>query len=127
MTDNRLFSEQELAEMGARTLDLLMEAIDAGDKNKAKALAQRMKNEFNYLHDGYMFWVAGLQTYIYKNYGIEAVEEAERLAHTAEAKVVFKPPKRPIFGRRWSTRQAFCVAICSRSLSSRPMRRSASA
>jgi len=94
MTDERLFSEQELADMGARTLDLLTQAIDAGDADKAKALAQRMKNEFNYLHDGYMFWVAGLQTYIYQNYGIEAVEEAERLAHTAEAKVVFKPPEK---------------------------------
>lgn len=94
MTDDRLFSEQELAEMGARTLDLLTQAIDAGDAEKAKALAQRMKNEFNYLHDGYMFWVAGLQTYIYNNYGAEALEQAERLAHTAEAKVVFKPPEK---------------------------------
>lgn len=94
MTDNRLFSEQELAEMGARTLDLLTRAIEEGDADKAKALAQRMKNEFNYLHDGYMFWVAGLQTYIYENYGTEALEQAERLAHTAEAKVVFKPPEK---------------------------------
>jgi hypothetical protein len=94
MTENRIFTDQELKEMGARTLDLVFEAIDAGDKEKAKALAGRMKQEFNYLHDGYMFWVSGLLTYIYRNYGIEAVEKAEREAHTAEAKVVFKPPEK---------------------------------
>jgi hypothetical protein len=94
MSEKRLFTEQELAEMGTPTLDLLMQAIDAGNKDQAKALAQRMKKEYNHLHDGYMFWVAGLQTYIYENHGVEAVEEAERLAHTAEAKTVFKPPEK---------------------------------
>jgi len=94
MSNYRIFSEQELREMGARTLDLVLEAIDAGDKEKAKELAKRMQKEFNFLHDGYFFWVTGLQTYIYKNYGIDAVEEAEREAHTIEAKVVFKPPEK---------------------------------
>ncbi len=91
MNNKRIFTEQELKEMGTRTLDLVFEAIDAGDKDKAKYLAKRMYEEFNYLHDGYGFWVTGLQTYIYKNYGIDALEEAEREAHTVEAKVVFKP------------------------------------
>jgi len=94
MSSERIFSERELEEMGRPTLDLVLEAIDAGDKEKAKELAERMKKEFNFLHDGYFFWVTGLQTYIYKNYGIEAVEEAEREAHTIEAKVVFKPPEK---------------------------------
>lgn len=94
MTEKRIFTEQELEEMGARTLDLVLEAIDAGDNDKAKALAKRMKQEFNHLHDGYMFWVTGLQSYIYRHHGIEAVEEAEREAHTAEAKVVFTPPEK---------------------------------
>jgi hypothetical protein len=93
MSENRLFTEQELAEMGTPTLDLLLQAIDAGDKARAKMLALRMKKEYNHLHDGYMFWVAGLQTYIYTNHGTEALEQAERLAHTAEAKTVFKAPK----------------------------------
>jgi hypothetical protein len=94
MTEKRIFTEDELAEMGTPTLDLLLRAIDAGDKDTAKALAQRMRKEFNHLHDGYMFWVAGLQTYIYRRHGVEALEEAERLAHTAEAAVVFKPPEK---------------------------------
>jgi hypothetical protein len=94
ITEKRVFADQELKEMGARTLDLVLEAIDAGDKDRAKALANRMKQEFSHLHDGYMFWVTGLLTYIYTNHGIEAVEEAERDAHTIEAKVVFKPPEK---------------------------------
>jgi len=89
--DKRLFTDKELEEMGKRTLDLVLEAIDAGDKEKAKNLAQRMYKEFNYLHDGYFTWVTGLQTYIYQNMGIEAVEEAERQAHTIESKIAFIP------------------------------------
>ncbi|MBN2242320.1 MAG: hypothetical protein JW793_06480 [Acidobacteria bacterium] len=91
---DRIFTDEELREMGTPTLDLCIEAIEAGDKDRAKELAKRMKSEFNFLHDGYFFWVTGLQTYIYKNYGIDAVEEAEREAHTIEAKVVFKPPEK---------------------------------
>jgi hypothetical protein len=91
MNEKRVFTDQELKEMGTRTLDLVFEAIDAGNKDKAKELANRMYKEFNYLHDGYMVWVSGLLTHIYKKYGIEAVEAAEREAHTIEARVVFKP------------------------------------
>ncbi len=94
MDKKRIFTDKELEEMGTRTLDLVFEAIDAGDKKKAKDLAQRMYREFNHLHDGYMFWVTGLLTYIYNNYGIEAVEKVEREAHTTEAKVVFKPSEK---------------------------------
>jgi hypothetical protein len=94
MSGNRIFTDQELKEMGRRTLDVVFEAIDAGDKDKAKELAQRMYKEFNYLHDGYMFWVTGLLTHIYRKHGIDAVEEAERFTHTIEAKAVFKPPEK---------------------------------
>lgn len=94
MNDKRVFTDQELKQMGTPTLDLVLEAIDAGNKDKAKELANRMKREYNYLHDGYMFWVSGLLTYIYKNYGIDAVEAAEREAHTIEARAVFKPSEK---------------------------------
>ena len=73
MKNKRVFTDKELEEMGKRTLDLLREAIDSGDKEKAKDLAQRMYKEFNYLHDGYFTWVTGLQTYIYQKMGIDAV------------------------------------------------------
>jgi hypothetical protein len=94
MHKKRVFTDKELDEMGTRTLDLVLKAIDAGGKEKAKELAQRMYKEFNYLHDGYMFWVTGLLSYIYRKYGIDAVEEAEREAHTIEAKVVFQPSEK---------------------------------
>jgi hypothetical protein len=89
----RLFSEEELREMGRRTLDVLQEAIEKGDREQAKELANRMYEEFRHLHNGYMFWVTGLLSHIYRNYGIDAVEKAEREAHTIEGKTVFKPPK----------------------------------
>jgi hypothetical protein len=91
MSKERIFTDQELKAMSTRTLDEVIEAIDTGDKDKAKQLAQRMYREFNHLHDGYMTWVTGLQTYIYKKYGINALEEAEREAHTIESKIAFKP------------------------------------
>jgi hypothetical protein len=100
MNQQRVFADEELREMGRRTLDLVIEAIEAGNKEKAKELAQRMYQESNYLHDGYMVWVTGLQTYIYKKCGIDALEEAEREAHTIEGKLVFKPPEKTDFRSR---------------------------
>ena len=100
MNSKRVFTDKELREMGTRTLDLVLEAIDSGNKEKAKELAKRMYQEFNFLHDGYMFWVSGLLTHIYKKYGIDAVEAAEREAHTIEAKVAFKPPEKTDFRSR---------------------------
>ena len=100
MSNERIFTDKELKDMGTRTLDLVLEAIDSGDKKKAKELAQRMYKEFNYLHDGYMVWVTGLQSFIYNNYGVDAVEKAEREAHTIEAKLVFKPIAKTDFRSR---------------------------
>ena len=91
MDQRRIFSEEELKEMGTPTLDLLIKAIDEGDGSKAKELAKRMQKEFNHLHDGYMVWITGLLSYIYSNYGVDAVEEAEKEAHTIEGRTVFKP------------------------------------
>lgn len=91
MNSNRVFTDSELEEMGRRTLDVLTDAIDAGDKEKAGELARRMYKEFNYLHDGYFTWVTGLLTYIYEKLGVDAVEEAERFAHTVESKIAFVP------------------------------------
>jgi hypothetical protein len=91
MNSNRVFAGSELEELGRRTLDVLTEAIEAGEKEKAGELARRMYKEFNYLHDGYFTWVTGLLTYIYEKLGVDAVEEAERFAHTIESKIAFIP------------------------------------
>lgn len=100
MSGSRVFSDEELQEMGRRTLDVALETIDEGDKEKAKELVNRMYREFNFLHDGYMFWVTGLLSHIYRNYGIDAVEKAEREAHTIEGKTVFKKPEEKDFRTR---------------------------
>ncbi len=80
MIKDRVFMNQELKEMGTRTLDLVLEAIEAGDKEKAKKLSKRMYDEFMGSGDGYRYWVTGLLTYIYRTYGIEVLEKAYREA-----------------------------------------------
>ncbi|MCX5998359.1 MAG: hypothetical protein NTU41_01895 [Chloroflexi bacterium] len=75
---NMVFTDEELAEMGARTVDLLSKAIEAGDKGQAERLAQRMYSEAAVIHDLYVDWTAGLMDYIYKNCGEDALYQALR-------------------------------------------------
>jgi hypothetical protein len=75
---DRVFTDQELKEMGALTLDLLTEAIEAGDKDRAKQLAKRMYQETLKMHDMYVDWAAGLMDWIYKNYGDDSLQQAMR-------------------------------------------------
>jgi len=78
MIMNRVFTHEELEEMGRRTVDLLTEAIEAGDKERAKKLASRMYREFSSMHDLYVDWTAGFMDYIYTNYGEDALYQALR-------------------------------------------------
>ena len=48
---DRFFREAELREMERRTVDRLVDAIDAGDAERARKLARRMYNEFLSMHD----------------------------------------------------------------------------
>jgi len=73
---NRVFTDEELEEMGTLTLDLLTKAIEDGDKEKAKGLAQRMYQETLKMHDMYVDWSAGFMDWIYKNYGDDALFQA---------------------------------------------------
>ncbi|MFC1970282.1 hypothetical protein ACFLVV_03575 [Chloroflexota bacterium] len=75
---NRVFTQEELEEMGKRTVDLLTEAIEAGDKERAKKLAGRMYREFSSMHDLYVDWTAGFMDYIYASYGEDALYQALR-------------------------------------------------
>ena len=75
---NRVFTDQELEEMGTLTLDLLKQAIEAGDKEKATALADRMNQESLQMHDMYVDWTAGFMDWIYKNYGDDDLLQAEK-------------------------------------------------
>lgn len=86
----RFFTGAELEEMGNPTVDLIQQAIDAGELDKAKKLARRMFREFSFQHDAWVSWITTLSSYIYKHNGDEAVFEAvnqclEELSITSDA------------------------------------------
>lgn len=72
---DRLFNDEELREMGRRTIDRLKEAIDAGDAEAAKKLAQRMYNEFLSMHDLYRNWIAATLSEIGRRHGDEELDQ----------------------------------------------------
>ncbi len=76
MTKDKMFSENELREMGMRTLDLLLSNIEEGDKEVASGLSKRMYAEFRAMHDLYRDWVTHLLTFIGERYGDEVLHEA---------------------------------------------------
>ncbi|MDR0876377.1 MAG: hypothetical protein LBN12_09225 [Clostridiales Family XIII bacterium] len=94
---SRIWTDEQLAEMAKRTIDKAFDAIDAGDRAKAKELVQLMYDQFVHLHDGAMVWIAGLLTWIYERHGAEGAEAAERFAHGKEGQLVFFPPERTDF------------------------------
>lgn len=71
----RLFSENELREMGKRSVDRLTEAIEAGDSEAAKRISQRMYNEFLSMHDLYRNWTTAMLSEIGRRFGDEALDE----------------------------------------------------
>ncbi|MFA4837168.1 MAG: hypothetical protein WC749_14015 [Dehalococcoidia bacterium] len=86
---DRFFTEEELKEMGARTLDLLTEAIESGDSGKAKSLANRMHKESEFMHDLYMNWIADLMSYIHTNLGTDSTYQAVRkICNTAQGELI---------------------------------------
>jgi hypothetical protein len=72
----RLFSEADIAEMEARTVDRLTAAIEAGDKEQAKRIAQRMYNEFRSMHDLYRDWTTATLSFIGRRFGDNILAEA---------------------------------------------------
>lgn len=92
--DKRVFTKKELEEMGRKTLDLVLETIDAGDKEKAKKLSKRMYREWQGMHDLYREWVTALMTHIYEKHGEEDFHEAMRKAVAA-----FLEPTKDIYDK----------------------------
>lgn len=76
MTEEKVFTEEELSKLGMRTLDLVLEALEKGDNKNAAGLAKRMYAEFLGMHDLYRNWVTHLLSIIGKKYGDEALHEA---------------------------------------------------
>jgi hypothetical protein len=71
----RLFSDIKIAEMEKRTVDRLLEAIEEGDKTKAKQIAQHMYNEFLGMHDINRNGVAAIFSFIGRRFGEKVLEE----------------------------------------------------
>jgi hypothetical protein len=73
--NDRLFSQEELREMEKRTVDRLTEAIEAGEPERAKQIAERMYNEFVSMHDLYRDWTTAMLSAIGRRFGDEVLEE----------------------------------------------------
>ena len=71
---DRFFTDDELQDMGRRTVDRLTDAIDAGDSEKAKKLAKRMYNEFLSMHDLYRNWITATLSEVGRRYGDDDLE-----------------------------------------------------
>lgn len=76
MSGDRLFTDEELKEMGQRTLDLLLSRIEAGDQRASAGLSKRMYGEFKAMHDLYRDWLTHLLTFIGRRYGDEVLHQA---------------------------------------------------
>jgi hypothetical protein len=76
MMADRIFTDSELEEMGKQTVDLVKQAIDAGDREKAKKLTGRMFREFYAMHEGFRDTVTALLSFIGRRFGEEALYDA---------------------------------------------------
>jgi len=76
MNKEKLFTEEELKELGQQRPELIQTNIDAGEKEKAKKLTRQMYREFLSMHDIYRDWIAALLSFIGRNYGDEAAGKA---------------------------------------------------
>ena len=76
MSEDNLFTKEELETMGKRTLDLLLEKMDNGNIEEARMLAQQMYNEFLGMHDLYRDWVTHLFSFIGERLGDDTLRDA---------------------------------------------------
>jgi hypothetical protein len=78
MAKRRVFTTEEIKEMATLPMQSALEAVEAGDKDKAKESIIRMHEDARKIVDSYLSWVAELMDYIYVNYGEEEFEKAMR-------------------------------------------------
>lgn len=76
MSGDRLFTEVEIRELEKHTLQVLQEAIESGDRERALRAATRMYREFQAMHDLYRDWLTAMFTYIGTRYGDAGLAEA---------------------------------------------------
>ena len=85
---DQIFEPGELKEITRPILDQLLEAIEKGDKEKAKALAKTMREDSLVWHTASINWVPALLSHMGRKYGETAVYEA--LMDTGE-NVIMRP------------------------------------
>lgn len=73
---DRWFSEEELAQLSRPTMDRAIEAIDAGELQRARRLCAEMKHEWQMLHDLMAGGVLDLVSFIQQRLGDDGVAEA---------------------------------------------------
>ena len=73
-------SEEELEEMARPTMDRAIEAIEAGDLERAKALCEAMKHEWRFLHDLMVDGIAASLTWVKEHCGEDGVGGSQRWA-----------------------------------------------
>jgi len=84
----RIWTDEELADLSKRFIEKAHDAIDRGDTEKAHEYVDKMYEQLAHLHDGSMTWIAGLQSWIYERHGVDGVRDAERFAHGIEFKLL---------------------------------------
>lgn len=86
---SRIFTDEELAELGKKPSQKVVEAIESGDKERALAEFAKFDAVFDSNHDMYINWVSECLTYIYEHMGMEAVNECMRI-HTENGMPAYK-------------------------------------
>ncbi|HEX8123682.1 MAG TPA: hypothetical protein VF549_20700 [Solirubrobacteraceae bacterium] len=76
MAAERWFEEQELRDMARPTMERIVEAIDAGDLERAKALAREGQGEWLMLHDLMAGSILSLISFVQEKLDDEGVKEA---------------------------------------------------
>jgi hypothetical protein len=74
----RNLRQDEPAEVGISTLRQAYEAMERGDLNEAKRVAEYARLEWQVVHDMYVNWSWSFFTYIAKTYGEAELEKAMR-------------------------------------------------
>ena len=100
MKDGKVFTDQELEEMGMRTVDLALEAIDAGEKEKAKELCRRLYQEALDTHDSLIYTVTGFMSEIYRRYGNDVLEQVARAVYKVPTEKTAKALSKANFRER---------------------------
>jgi hypothetical protein len=70
------FSAAELDELRRPTMDRAIEALDAGDIERARELCEGMRYEWRFLHDLMVELIAGLITFVQEEFGEDQVQRA---------------------------------------------------